>query len=83
MPRESGTLGLLRAADKPHAALHSGTCASLSTFARDTAMQMLAMAMLLWPVERWLWDFPVAPVGLALGFVIGLGNALRWKLGAR
>jgi len=51
--------------------------------ARDTAMQMLAVAVLLWPVRAWLWEFPVAPVGLAVGFVVGLGNVLRWKTGPR
>ena len=51
--------------------------------ARDMAMQMLTVAMLLWPVRAWLIEFPAAPVGLALGFAIGLGNACRWKLGPR
>jgi len=45
---------------------------------KDLGMQVVAVAIFADAVRMWLCDYPVAPVGVGLGFVIGVGNGLRW-----
>ena len=46
--------------------------------ARDLAAQALVVAILANAVWEWLWRYPLAPVCMGLGLVVGVGNGLRW-----
>ena len=48
------------------------------TRARDLGMHLVALIIVFSAIDRWLVHLPSAPVGLATGSLVGVGNVLLW-----